>query len=53
LKPKGAACHIQAVHFCMRARGVSKQNSIMVTNSLKGIFLEDAQAREEFLELAK
>ena len=31
----GAACVIEANHLCMRMRGVEKQNSIMITSSLK------------------
>lgn len=49
LAPEGAACMIEAQHSCMQARGVSKQNSQMVTTSLKGSFLEDQKVREEFL----
>lgn len=53
LQPKGAACLIEASHLCMRARGVEKQNSIMVTSSLKGIFLTDQSARAELMTLMK
>lgn len=53
LKPQGAACIIEASHMCMRMRGCSKQNSIMITSSLKGIFLEDAAVRAELLQLIK
>jgi len=53
LRPKGAACVIEACHFCMMARGISKQNSIMVTSSLKGVFLDDEKTRFEFLETIK
>lgn len=48
LKPKGAACVIEAKHFCMVCRGVHKQNSTMVTSSLKGEFLQP-EVRQEFL----
>jgi GTP cyclohydrolase IA len=51
LKPKGAACVIEAVHMCMCARGVNKQNSKMVTSSLKGAFLDEIAVREEFMKL--
>ena len=51
LKPKGAACIIEAQHMCMMMRGVQKQNSVMVTSSLKGVFLEDQRARNELMEL--
>jgi len=50
LQPKGAACIIEASHMCMRMRGVSKQNSIMITSSLKGVFLEKPEAREELMQ---
>ena len=49
LQPKGAACVIEASHLCMRMRGVEKQNSVMITSSLKGEFLADSSAKEEFL----
>lgn len=51
LHPLGAACVIEAQHFCMKARGVQKQDSVMVTSSLRGVFLTDAPARSEFLRL--
>jgi GTP cyclohydrolase I len=53
LKPKGAACIIEASHMCMRMRGVNKQNSIMTTSSLKGVFIENSQARAELMNLIK
>lgn len=53
LKPKGSACLISAQHMCMVCRGVKKQNSIMITSSLTGLFKEDAKARSEFLDLAR
>lgn len=53
LEPKGAACIIEACHMCMRMRGVSKQNSVMVTSSLKGCFLVNENAREELLLLLR
>ena len=52
LQPRGAACVLEASHFCMKCRGVQKQNSTMVTSSLKGVFREPA-ARAEFLQFIK
>lgn len=49
----GAGCILEAQHFCMTSRGVEKQNSIMVTSSLEGLFMEDIKVREEFLNLIK
>ena len=53
LKPQGAACIIEASHFCMTSRGVGKQNSVMVTSSLKGCFLTHTETRQELIELIK
>jgi len=53
LEPQGAACIIEAVHMCMRMRGVAKQQSIMCTSSLKGAFFTSAGARIELMSLIK
>ena len=53
LDPVGAACVIEASHMCMRMRGVGKQNSIMITSSLKGAFLEDQIIRSELMNLIR
>lgn len=53
LSPAGCACIIEAVHMCMRMRGVSKQNSTMVTSSLRGVFMTDTSARSELMELIR
>jgi GTP cyclohydrolase I len=51
LNPQGAACVIEAKHFCMTSRGVGKQNSVMVTSSLKGCFLGHPETRQELMKL--
>ena len=51
LLPKGAACILEAQHFCMVSRGIQKQNSIMVTSSLTGVFRDKPEARSELLSL--
>ena len=51
LKPKGVAVVLEGEHLCMRMRGVQKQNSIMQTSSMVGIFRKDEKTREEFLNL--
>ncbi len=53
VEAKGAACIIEASHMCMRMRGVSKQNSIMVTSSVKGLFMNDESAKAELMTLIK
>lgn len=52
LEPLGVAVYIKAEHLCMRARGVEKQNSVMVTNEVRGFFREDGPARDEFMRIA-
>ena len=51
IKPLGAACILEAQHFCMTSRGVEKQNSIMTTSSLTGVLRTDARARSEFMSM--
>lgn len=51
LEPLGAACVIEAKHFCMVARGIGKQHSTMLTSSVCGVFRTDASARAEFMSL--
>lgn len=53
LKCRGAACFIEAKHLCMCARGCNKQNSIMKTSSLKGVFLEDPSFEAKLLMMIK
>lgn len=53
LKPKGAACVLEATHGCMTCRGVQKQGSVMVTSSLRGVFLDQIQTRNEFLSMIR
>lgn len=53
LQPLGAACIIEAQHLCMRMRGVEKQNSIMITSSLKGVFLTNPEVRQELTQLIR
>lgn len=54
LNARGAACIIEAKHLCMCARGVEKQNSVMVTSSLTGCYRDSfSGAREELMQLIK
>lgn len=48
---KGVAVVIEAKHMCMMMRGVEKQNSVMTTSVMTGIFREDMSTRAEFLSL--
>jgi GTP cyclohydrolase IA len=51
IHPKGVAVVVEGIHLCMRARGVGKQNSIMLTSEMLGVFRESPSARDEFLRL--
>jgi GTP cyclohydrolase I len=50
---KGVGVVIEAKHLCMMMRGVEKQNSIMTTSVMLGIFRSDTRTRAEFLSLIK
>lgn len=53
LGAKAAACVIEAQHLCMKMRGVEKQNSIMTTSSMKGLFISTPAAKQELMQLIK
>lgn len=53
LTPIGVAVVIEAKHHCACSRGVSKQNSSMVTSCLRGAFKDKPEARAEFLQAIK
>ena len=47
IEPKGVGVKIEAKHNCMVCRGVQKQNSVMITTSLRGNFKDD-HVKQEF-----
>ena len=51
IRAKGVGVMIEARHLCMMMRGVEKQNSVMTTSSVLGIFRDSTATREEFLAL--
>ena len=51
VEPRGVAVVIEAKHLCMMMRGVEKQNSVMTTSSMIGIFRQQFSTRSEFLSL--
>jgi GTP cyclohydrolase IA len=53
LKPKGAACILEATHNCMVCRGVKKPHAVMVTSSLTGVFKREPSARSELMQLIR
>ncbi|MGR8980980.1 MAG: GTP cyclohydrolase I FolE [Gammaproteobacteria bacterium] len=48
---KGVAVVIEAKHLCMMMRGVEKQNSVMTTSVMTGVFRKEISTRSEFLNL--
>jgi len=53
IRPRGVAVVIEAQHLCMIMRGVEKQNSVAVTSSMLGVFKDNQNTRNEFLNLAR
>ena len=51
LDPLGVAVVVEATHLCMLMRGVEKQNSVMKTSSMLGVFRDHNETRTEFLNL--
>ncbi|RJU92308.1 MAG: GTP cyclohydrolase I FolE [Candidatus Poseidoniales archaeon] len=51
LHPLGTAVIIEASHGCMQCRGVAKQQAIMTTSSMRGVFFERQEARAELMQL--
>ena len=53
LNPLGAGVIVEAKHGCMQCRGVSKQNAIMTTSAMRGVFFDKAEARSELMQLIR
>ena len=51
LDPMGVGVVLKAEHLCMRMRGVEKQNSVVVTSAMLGIFRTHHETRQEFITL--
>ena len=47
----GVGVIIEAKHMCMMMRGVEKQNSVMKTSAMLGVFRSSQTTRQEFLSL--
>ena len=51
LQPLGSAVILEASHGCMRCRGVRKQNSVMTTSAMRGVFFDKPEPRQELMQL--
>lgn len=51
LEPLGTAVILEASHGCMQCRGVAKQQAIMTTSAMRGVFFERQEARAELMQL--
>lgn len=52
LDPAGVGVLMSAEHTCMTLRGVGATGSSTTTSALRGVLLQDAAARAEFMSLA-
>lgn len=52
LEPKGVGVILRARHLCVEMRGVKKHNTWTTTSKMTGIFKDDLNCRQEFLNLA-
>lgn len=52
LQPKGVIVICEAGHHCMKSRGIEKQNSVMITSAIKGVF-ENVEMENKFINLIK
>ena len=51
IKPLGCAVILEASHGCMQCRGVAKQNAVMTTSAMRGVFFDKSEARNELMQL--
>lgn len=51
LQPLGVMVVIEAEHLCMAMRGVKKPGTNTVTSAVRGVFVDNASAREECMGL--
>ena len=53
VRPVGVGVIAEAEHLCMQMRGVKKENSVVVTSTMLGEFLDNAATRAEFLAIVR
>ncbi|MEU4607637.1 GTP cyclohydrolase I [Kribbella sp. NPDC023972] len=53
LKPQGVGVVLRAEHMCMRLRGVQVIGTETITSEVRGVLLDNARARAEFMALTR
>lgn len=53
LEPKGVAVVIKARHLCVEMRGVQKHDVYTTTSAMRGVFYDELNTRQEFLNFIK
>ena len=53
LGPEGVAVSVTGEHNCMTSRGIKQPDARIVTNMIKGSFLDEEATRNEFLSFAR
>lgn len=53
LNPKAVGVVVRCRHLCMESRGVQRIGTETYTNALRGLFLQAAEARSEFMKLVE
>jgi len=53
LEPFGSAIMIDAKNQCMTTRGINKPNVSTITTKFSGLFAEDSELRNRFMQLVK
>lgn len=51
LKPKGVAVSINAEHYCMNIRNMNQKSARMYTSHMIGVFKDNLQLKNQFIEL--
>ena len=51
LQPRAVAVAIEAEHFCLKMRGVTRSSSVMITSTFRGAFRDDRAQGGEVLNL--
>lgn len=53
LEPLGVGVMVECRHMCMESRGIRRAGTSTVTQALRGVIKDEADARQEFIDLAQ